>query len=146
MVSAFGCAPARVGRSCPAAAARAATSCPPDGVLPSDRRIRNGDEFGAVVRGGRRASRRTLVVHLLREAGPVPARAGFVVSRAVGGSVVRHRVVRRLRALVAPRLSALPQGSLVVVRALPPAAEATSAQLGSDLDAALARLLPAEAA
>jgi ribonuclease P protein component len=115
-------------------------------VLPSDRRIRSGDEFGAVVRGGRRASRRTLVVHLRGDGGPSPARVGFVVSRAVGGSVVRHRVVRRLRALVALRLRALPQGSLMVVRALPPAAAATSAELGDDLDAALARLLPAEAA
>ena len=115
-------------------------------MLPSDRRIRRGDEFGAVVRRGRRASRRTLVVHLLVEAGQAPARIGFVVSKAVGGSVVRHRVVRRLRAQSASRLSRLPRGTLMVVRALPAAAEATSADLGRDLDAALDRLLTREAA
>ena len=34
-----------------------------------------------------------------------PPRAGLVVSRAVGGSVVRHRVARRLRHLLRPRLA-----------------------------------------
>lgn len=63
------------------------------------------------------------------------------MSKAVGGSVVRHAVTRRLRHLVAPRLHRLPAGSTLVVRALPPAAAASSAQLGHDLDAALDRAL-----
>ena len=72
---------------------------------------------------------------------PLPvARAGFVVGRAVGGSVVRHRIARRLRHLVRDRLPLLPAGSLLVVRALPPAAGADSAQLGRDLDATFDRL------
>jgi ribonuclease P protein component len=65
---------------------------------------------------------------------------GFVVGKGVGPSVVRHRVSRRLRAEMAQRLPQLPPGSGTVVRALPPAAAATSTELGSDLDAALARL------
>ena len=69
--------------------------------------------------------------------GPVRPRAGFVVGKAVGNSVVRHRVARRLRHLVRDRLSGLPEDSLLVVRALPPAASATSAELGEDLDAGL---------
>jgi ribonuclease P protein component len=74
-------------------------------------------------------------------ADPLPtARAGFVVGRAVGGSVVRHRTVRRLRHLMRDRVGLLPAGSLLVVRALPPAAEADSAALGRDLDLALDRL------
>lgn len=74
-------------------------------------------------------------------AGPQPvARVGFVVGRTVGGSVVRHRTVRRLRHLVRDRLSRLPAGSLLVVRALPPAGAADSAALGRDLDATLDRL------
>jgi ribonuclease P protein component len=64
-------------------------------------------------------------------------RAGLVVSKAVGGSVVRHRVSRRLRHLLAPRLSTLPAGSLLVVRALPPSASASSAELAEDLDSGL---------
>jgi ribonuclease P protein component len=62
------------------------------------------------------------------------------VGRAVGNSVVRHRVIRQLRHLVRDRLHRLPVGSRLVVRALPPAAGAGSAALGRDLDAALARL------
>jgi ribonuclease P protein component len=104
-----------------------------------------------VVRRGRRAGRRTLVVHVLRrEAGgtdvtgaatPPAPRVGFVVSRAVGDAVTRNRVKRRLRHHVRDRLDALPLGVLVAVRALPPAAEATYARLGEDLDSALQRAL-----
>ena len=35
-------------------------------------------------------------------------RAGFVVGKAVGNSVVRHRVTRRLRAVVLDQLDRLP--------------------------------------
>ena len=74
-------------------------------------------------------------------ADPLPvARVGFVVGRAVGGSVVRHRTVRRLRHLMRDRLGQLPAGALLVVRALPPAGTADSAALGRDLDATLDRL------
>jgi ribonuclease P protein component len=70
-----------------------------------------------------------------------PPRAGLVVSRAVGGAVVRATVKRRLRHLVATRLDTLPAGSALVIRALPASAHADSAALGADLDAALTRLL-----
>ena len=63
------------------------------------------------------------------------------MSKAVGGSVVRHAVARKLRHLVRPRLAALPAGSRLVVRALPASATATSDQLGADLDAGLERAL-----
>jgi ribonuclease P protein component len=59
----------------------------------------------------------------------------------VGGSVVRNKVKRRLRHLMRDRIGRFPPGSLVVVRALPPAGDADYAQLARDLDAALARLL-----
>jgi ribonuclease P protein component len=85
------------------------------------------------------------VVHLHVPAAPDPAdtspRAGFVVSRAVGGSVVRHRVTRRLRHLVRDRLADLPPGAHLVVRALPPAADAPSSVLGADLDSGLRAVL-----
>jgi ribonuclease P protein component len=68
-------------------------------------------------------------------------RVGFVVSGKVGNAVVRHRVTRRLRALMRPQLAGLPAGTDVVVRALPAAASATFAELGTDLRAALAGAL-----
>lgn len=70
-------------------------------------------------------------------------RAGFVVSKAIGGAVVRNLVKRRLRHLMRDRLDRLPAGSLVVVRALPGAGEADHDQLARDLDTALRRLLGA---
>jgi ribonuclease P protein component len=111
-------------------------------VLPAGSRLTSREEFATAVRRGRRVGRPHLVVHLyVPGGGPDPAdaapRAGFVVSRAVGGSVVRHRVVRRLRHLVRERLAGLPPGSRLVVRALPPAAEAPSSVLAGDLDSGL---------
>jgi ribonuclease P protein component len=77
------------------------------------------------------------VVHLDRPSDAGAPRAGFVVSKAVGGSVQRHRVTRRLRHLVRPRLADLPAGARLVVRALPPAATASSLELAEDLDSGL---------
>jgi len=106
-------------------------------VLPVASRLTHRDEFASVIRRGRRAGRARLVVHLHSAGGVTAPRAGFVVSKAVGKSVVRHRVARRLRHLVRSRLAALPADTLLVVRALPPAATATSGELGDDLDAGL---------
>ena len=115
-------------------------------MLPAAARLRRREDFSLVVRRGRRAGRPTLVAHYLPDPGlpdpgsASPARAGFVVGKAVGNSVVRHRVIRRLRHLVRDRLESLPAGSRLVVRALPPAALADSATLGRDLDGAFDRL------
>lgn len=116
-------------------------------MLSAAQRLRLSSDFAAAVRGGCRAGRGTVVVHLLLDepaqasevcAGSVVSRAGFVVSKAVGNAVVRNKVRRRLRHLVRPRLDGLPPGSSLVVRALPAAAEADFERLGNDLDAALA--------
>ncbi|MEU3184944.1 ribonuclease P protein component [Streptomyces sp. NPDC006923] len=118
-------------------------------MLPTEYRLRRREDFATAVRRGRRAGRPLLVVHLRSgatdphapgESAP-PSRAGFVVSKAVGGAVVRNLVKRRLRHLIRDRLPELPPGSLVVVRALPGAGDAEYAQLARDLDAALRRLL-----
>jgi len=69
-----------------------------------------------------------------------PPRVGFVVSKAVGGAVIRNRTKRRLRALMAARVDSLPDGLDVVVRANPVAAQANSSSLGAELDTLLARV------
>lgn len=112
-------------------------------MLPAVARLRRREEFTTALRAGRRRTggrpAPLLVVHLAPAEGPVrgPARAGFVVSRAVGPAVVRNRVRRRLRHLVLARLGELPAGSRLVVRALPPAAHASYAELATALDHAL---------
>ncbi|WP_326826950.1 ribonuclease P protein component [Streptosporangium sp. NBC_01639] len=104
--------------------------------------MRRGEEFANAIRKGSRAGRPTLVVHLSvpadRDESPL---VGFVVSRAVGGAVIRNRVKRQLRHLIRDRLHRLPRGSLLVVRANPPAASARSERLAAELDVALDRLL-----
>ncbi|MGS2618496.1 ribonuclease P protein component [Micromonospora sp. LZ34] len=127
-------------------------------MLAAAQRLRRSTDFAAAVRGGRRAGRGAVVVHLTQPTGPeptaqtspkpardagaeqtsAPTRAGFVVSKAVGPAVVRNRVRRRLRHLVRERLADLPPGSTLVVRAQPAAAEASYPRLGADLDAAIA--------
>ncbi|MFB9251202.1 ribonuclease P protein component [Sphaerisporangium melleum] len=104
--------------------------------------MRRADEFASAIRKGRRAGRPTLVAHYSDRGDPSdPPRVGFVVSKAVGGAVVRNRVKRRLRDLMRHRLHALPRGSLLVVRANPQAASARSDQLAAELDVALDRLV-----
>ena len=118
-------------------------------MLPASARLRRREDFTLAIRRGTRAGRGTLVVHYVSPdpaGGSAPAaRVGFVVGRAVGNSVTRHRTVRRLRHLVRDRLDRLPDGSILVIRALPPAAVADSASLARDVDAALIRLLPTPA-
>jgi len=107
-------------------------------MLPAGNRLHTSDDFAAVVRSGRRGGTRLLVVHLLGTDRTTAPRAGFVVSGKVGNSVVRHRVTRRLRPLVRQELPALAAGTDVVVRALPAAANAGSADLARDLRSGLA--------
>lgn len=93
------------------------------------------------MRSGRRAGTRTLVAHVLvrdERQEPAGSRAGFVVSGKVGNAVIRHRVTRRLRPLVRAQLGALPVGTDVVIRALPAAATASSADLARDVRSGLA--------
>jgi ribonuclease P protein component len=47
-----------------------------------------------------------------------PARAGLIISKTIGGSVTRHRIARQVRHVLQENYSQLPEGSLVVVRAL----------------------------
>ncbi|GII28696.1 ribonuclease P protein component [Planotetraspora mira] len=110
-------------------------------MLPSESRMRRGDQFADAIRRGRRAGRPMLVAHFSVRETDEPPVVGFVVSKAVGGAVIRNQVKRRLRHLMRDRVVRLPRGSLLVVRANPPAASARSENLAAELDVALDRLL-----
>lgn len=114
-------------------------------MLPARNRLRESGQFRAVLRGpgGSRAGGPLMVVHaaMTDPMGVQAPRVGFVVSGAVGGSVVRHRVVRRLRALVKPRLGGIPDGCDLVVRANPAAARASFQELEVEFDRLLTRVL-----
>lgn len=106
-------------------------------MLPSPHRLRMAADFRAVMRSGVRAGRETVLVHakafppsVERTSGP---RFGLVVSKAVGNSVHRHRMSRRLRHictdLVAPEFADID----FVVRALPPSLTADHARLRAEV-------------
>lgn len=97
-------------------------------------------DFGITVKQGVRAVQPDLVVHARRElAGADGPQIGFVVTKAIGGAVERHRVARQLRHLVRAGLSDLDPGDRIVVRALPGSRYAKSQRLQQELTAALAR-------
>ena len=117
-------------------------------MLPARHRLRTAADFSAVVRGAgaARSGGRLVVVHgryastseIADRPGP---RVGFVVSKAVGGAVVRNRTKRVLRHLVAARLTRIPAACDLVVRANPAAAAATTPELAADLDRGLDAVL-----
>lgn len=116
-------------------------------MLTRAHRLTSSRLFAPTIRRGARAGSRTLVVHLAAAQSGAPDEpagdpvVGLVVSKAVGGAVLRNQVKRRLRHLARERLTSLPGSAVLVVRALPPAATASSAELGADLDRALGRVL-----
>ena len=111
-------------------------------MLPARHRLRESADFSVAVRGPR-AGTRLIVVHANTtdaRAG-LPPRVGFVVSKAVGGAVVRNRTKRVLRHLMTARTALLPEGADIVVRANPAAAGVDAATLAADLDRALPTVL-----
>lgn len=120
-------------------------------MLPSRHRLTASEDFTATLRSrrGQRSGSATVVIHatMTDARAGCPPRVGFVVSKAVGNAVTRNLVKRRLRAVLAQRISVLPAGADFVVRANAAAAQATQAQLGADVDRVvgklLARLVPA---
>ena len=111
-------------------------------MLAADQRLRDSSSFRRTVRSGRRAGSRALVVHLSvgEPAATGSPRVGFVVSRAVGGAVVRNLVQRRLRHIVRDYLPDLEPSSDLVIRALPASATMTSAELRAELSRCLQRV------
>ena len=67
-------------------------------------------------------------------------RFGFIISKQVGTAVIRNTVRRRLKAVCTDAIADVPQGTDVVIRALPASATATFAELQADVTGCLARL------
>jgi ribonuclease P protein component len=108
-------------------------------VLARPNRLTRGAEYKAVVRRGRRCAGAHTVTYVKPAVAEGPARFGFIVSRQVGGAVVRNTVRRRLKALCAEALPAVAGSNDIVIRALPSAASVPFAELRDEVVQCLAR-------
>ena len=115
-------------------------------MLPEPNRLHRARDFSVAVRRGRRMGRSDLVVHaVVRDEQDIAStvrgpRFGLIVSKAVGPAVTRHRVARRLRHICAEVIDGLAVNTDVVIRALPDAAHASSADLHVQLRSGLKKL------
>ncbi|MGV1079639.1 MAG: ribonuclease P protein component [Candidatus Nanopelagicales bacterium] len=119
-------------------------------MLPVRSRLKDRNALTSTIRRGQRARHRSLVIHYLQPQDPCAQgssaqgpQVAFAVNKAVGNSVVRHRVVRRLRHVMVGHLAELPSGSSLVVRALPSAASASSADFDRDISVLLPKVVTA---
>ncbi len=102
-------------------------------MLARGNRITRGADYKAVVRGGRRCASANAVTYIVTTGEQRPSRFGFIVSKQVGGAVVRNTVRRRFKAASAQLLQDMNVGTDIVVRALPASAHAPFHQLRADL-------------
>lgn len=88
-------------------------------MLPTKNRLRSSKDFALTTKTGVRATSLSLVVYLKTNSSKASEpQVGLIVNKSVGGSVVRHRVSRQLRHLIAGHLKDFPKNSQIVVRVL----------------------------
>jgi len=89
-------------------------------VLPKNARLTVSADFARATKSGTRVTTDNFVGYLYIS--PVTnndhPKCGLIVNKAIGGSVARHSLARKVRHAVAPQLTKLPNGSLLVIRAL----------------------------
>src|SRR5690606_4765128 len=94
------------------------------------------------VRRGARCGGPRLITSVLPASEVRAPRFGFIISKQVGTAVVRNTVRRRLKAICAELLDTVPEGTDVVIRALPASAGADFSDLRADVVRCLNRLIP----
>jgi ribonuclease P protein component len=108
-------------------------------VLARANRVTRPADLRAALRRGRRIGTTSAVLHVLDRSSDEPSRFGFVVSKSVGGAVVRNTVKRRLRAVSREVLAGMPPGRDVVIRALPGVDQAPWVTLHAEIVEAINR-------
>ena len=89
-------------------------------MLPVDARLTQSSDFALATKSGIRVTTQHFVGYLYISpvTNEASAKCGLIISKAVGGSVKRHRVARKVRHAITPLIPSLPTGSLLVIRAL----------------------------
>jgi ribonuclease P protein component len=108
-------------------------------LLPRANRIVAGVDYRRVSRRGRRSSGRFTVVSVVDPSPTGVSRFGFIVTRQVGGAVVRNRVRRRLKAIGYGLIRDGMPPRDIVVRALPASVSADWDSLRLEVSAAAMR-------
>src|SRR6266540_172008 len=102
-------------------------------------RLSSPAAFRSVFKNARPIAEGSVVAYVAKRAnGAGPARAGFVVSRKVGGAVARNRAKRLLREALRLEGKEIPEGLDLVVVARPSVAGATYRDVAGDLRTVLA--------
>ena len=105
--------------------------------------MRRPEEFTTAYRGVRARTGRVALflgsAYALDTAGLSEAKVGFVVSKKVGNSVIRHRITRQLRHIMRPLVidGHIAHGEYLLIQALPGSAGSSSQEFHSDITKAL---------
>jgi ribonuclease P protein component len=88
-------------------------------VLSAQNRLRSSKDFARVTKTGHRATTASLVLYLKNDQTfQREPQIGLIVSKAIGGSVIRHSVARKLRHASRGLLPLIPQHSQLVIRVI----------------------------
>ncbi|MEI7540512.1 MAG: ribonuclease P protein component [Actinomycetes bacterium] len=93
-------------------------------MLAKSARLTESGDFARATKSGIRYSSTNFVGYLYLTELALPARAGLIISKAVGSSVARHRLARKIRHCIRDHYTTLPTGSLLVIRGLNKSADA----------------------
>ena len=113
---------------------------PGGGRFTRDHRLLKHADFERVYRQGRRHFAEHMTVFFQPREGGSGPRVGFTVSRALGGSVERNRIRRRLREAVRLNLKDLHAGVDVVINPKKSAIDTEFTQLGKEVAEAFQKI------
>jgi ribonuclease P protein component len=102
-------------------------------VLTKSARLTESSDFARATKSGHRAATEFFVGYLYLTDSKESPKAGLIISKSVGGSVLRHRIARKARHAIGQNIAALPAGSLFVLRAIGKAEKAQTSQEVSEI-------------
>ena len=102
-------------------------------MLTKSARLTESSDFTRTTKSGHRAATEFFVGYLYLTGTNESPKAGLIISKSVGGSVLRHRIARKARHAIAHNIATLPAGSLLVLRAIGKAEKAQTTQEVSEI-------------